>query len=48
MWYGLHLLAALAIIILLVISSRREAARQPRTIGFVALSIALTLLIFAL
>ncbi len=47
-WYGLHLAAALAVVTVLVISSRREAARQPRTVGFVALSIALTLLIFTL
>ncbi|WP_182901841.1 hypothetical protein [Microbispora sp. H10830] len=41
-WYGLHLLAALAVGAVLVISSRREAARQPRTAGFVALSLGLT------
>ncbi|MFC4056871.1 hypothetical protein ACFOWE_01100 [Planomonospora corallina] len=44
-WYGLHLLAALAVGAALVISSRREAARNPRTLPFVALSIGLTLLV---
>lgn len=43
-WYGTHLVVALALIVVLVISSRREAARQPRTIGFVALALALALL----
>ncbi|MEU4330899.1 hypothetical protein [Nonomuraea dietziae] len=43
-WYGLHLLVALAVGAVLVISSRKEAARQPRTLGFTALSIALTVL----
>ncbi|MEV4454323.1 hypothetical protein [Microbispora sp. NPDC049633] len=41
-WYGLHLVVALAIGAVLVVSSRREAARQPRTAGFVALSLGLT------
>ncbi|MEV0823730.1 hypothetical protein [Nonomuraea rubra] len=45
-WYGLHLLAALALIVTLVVSSRREAARRPRTPGFVVLTIALTALVF--
>ncbi|MCP2364093.1 quinol-cytochrome oxidoreductase complex cytochrome b subunit [Nonomuraea thailandensis] len=45
-WYGLHLLAALALIVTLVVSSRREAADRPRTPGFVALAIALTALVF--
>ncbi|MGR6914211.1 hypothetical protein ACU635_08160 [[Actinomadura] parvosata] len=45
-WYGLHLLAALALIVSLVVASRREAARRPRTPGFVALTLALTLLVF--
>ncbi len=45
MWYGLHLLAALAVGAVLVISSRKEAAQQPRTLGFTALSIALTILV---
>ncbi|MDP9864862.1 MULTISPECIES: hypothetical protein [Streptosporangium] len=44
MWYGLHLLVVLAMGAVLVISSRREAARQPRTPGFIALSIGLTIL----
>ncbi|MEU4548298.1 hypothetical protein [Nonomuraea dietziae] len=44
-WYGLHLLVAPAMGAVLVISSRREAARQPRTLGFTALSIALTALV---
>ncbi|MGW0806649.1 hypothetical protein [Nonomuraea sp. NPDC002799] len=42
LWYGLHLAAALAIGAALVTSSRQEAARQPRTPGFVVLSIVLT------
>ncbi|MFC4005979.1 hypothetical protein ACFOY2_02005 [Nonomuraea purpurea] len=45
-WYGLHLLNALALAATLVIASRREAARQPRTPAFVALSLGLTALIF--
>ncbi|WP_371782649.1 hypothetical protein [Streptosporangium subroseum] len=47
-WYGLHLLAALAMGATLVISSRQEAARNPRTLPFVALSLGLTALIFLL
>jgi hypothetical protein len=43
-WYGLHLLVALAVGAALVISSRREAARHPRTLPFVALSLGLTIL----
>jgi quinol-cytochrome oxidoreductase complex cytochrome b subunit len=45
-WYGLHLLAALALIVTLVVSSRREAATRPRTPDFVALALALTALVF--
>jgi quinol-cytochrome oxidoreductase complex cytochrome b subunit len=45
-WYGLHVLTALTLAATLVISSRREAARNPRTPGFVALSLALTALVF--
>lgn len=45
-WYGLHVLTALTLAAILVISSRREAARQPRTPEFVALSLALTALVF--
>ncbi|WP_170223083.1 hypothetical protein [Nonomuraea turkmeniaca] len=45
-WYGLHVLAALALAATLVISSHREAARHPRTPAFVALSLALTALVF--
>jgi hypothetical protein len=44
-WYGLHLLAALAVGAMLVISSRREAARHPRTFSFVVMSIGLSLLV---
>ncbi|WP_432927818.1 hypothetical protein ACQPZZ_00320 [Microbispora sp. CA-135349] len=48
-WYGLHLVAALAIGVLLVVSCRREAARQPRTAGFVAVTLGLTaMLVFLL
>ncbi|GAB3880428.1 hypothetical protein [Microbispora bryophytorum] len=48
-WYGLHLVAALALGAVLVVSSRREAARQPRTAGFVAVTLGLTaMLIFLL
>jgi hypothetical protein len=46
LWYGLHVLTALALATTLVISSHREAARQPRTPAFVALSLALTALVF--
>ncbi|RVX45044.1 hypothetical protein EDD27_7821 [Nonomuraea polychroma] len=46
LWYGLHVLTALALAATLVISSRREAARRPRTPAFVALSVALTALVF--
>ncbi|WP_157530464.1 hypothetical protein [Microtetraspora niveoalba] len=45
-WYGLHLLAAVAVGVLLVISSRREAARNPRSLRFVMLSVGLTVLAF--
>jgi hypothetical protein len=45
LWYGLHLLAALAMAAALVISSRREAARDPRTPAFTALSLGLALLL---
>ncbi len=46
-WYGLHLVAALAVGAVLVVSSRREAARQPRTAGFVVVILGLTaMLIF--
>ncbi|MFF3441142.1 hypothetical protein [Streptosporangium sp. NPDC002721] len=45
LWYGLHLLTALAVGTTLVISSRREAAQRPRTLPFVALSFGLTLLV---
>ncbi|MEV4528543.1 hypothetical protein [Streptosporangium sp. NPDC049304] len=44
-WYGLHLLVAVAVGAVLVISSRKEAARQPRTPAFIALSIGLTVLV---
>ena len=48
-WYGLHLLVAVAVAVLLVVSSRREAAQQPRTAGFVAVTLGLTaMLIFTL
>ncbi|GAA0996101.1 hypothetical protein GCM10009555_091430 [Acrocarpospora macrocephala] len=43
-WYGLHLLMAVAVGAVLVISSQREAARQPRTFRLVALSLGLTTL----
>ncbi|MFC7381595.1 cytochrome b family protein [Sphaerisporangium rhizosphaerae] len=43
-WYGLHLTAAATLGAVLVVSSRREAAQRPRTLGFVALSIGLTAL----
>ncbi|GAA3572263.1 hypothetical protein GCM10022419_061420 [Nonomuraea rosea] len=45
-WYGLHVLTALTLAATLVISSHREAARNPRTPGFVALTLALTALVF--
>ncbi|GAA3786362.1 hypothetical protein GCM10022226_00580 [Sphaerisporangium flaviroseum] len=46
-WYGVHLLAALALGAVLVTSSRREAALNPRTLRLVALSLGLTsLMIF--
>lgn len=44
-WYGLHLLTALGLGAVLVISSRREAARHPRTLRFVALGFGLTALV---
>ncbi|MEU6741995.1 hypothetical protein [Streptosporangium sandarakinum] len=44
LWYGLHLLTALAVGAVLVVSSRREAARRPRTPVLIALSIGLTVL----
>ncbi|MFJ2028598.1 hypothetical protein [Streptosporangium sp. NPDC087985] len=47
-WYGLHLLTALAVVTVLVLSSRREASRNPRTPRFVALSLGLVLVIFFL
>ncbi|MFI7704217.1 hypothetical protein [Nonomuraea sp. NPDC049480] len=43
-WYGLHLMTALAVGAALVVSSRREAAQRPRTPRFVALSIVLAAL----
>jgi hypothetical protein len=43
-WYGLHLLLALAVGATLVTSLRREAARHPRTLPFVAMSLGLTVL----
>ena len=45
-WYGLHLLAALTMIVTLVISARREAATKPRTPGFIVLTLALVVLLF--
>lgn len=47
-WYGLHLLAALAVVVLLVISARQEAVTQPRPRGFTLAGLALTALIFLL
>lgn len=44
LWYGLHLLTALAVGAVLVVSSRREAARRPRTPALIALSIGLAVL----
>ncbi len=44
-WYGLHLLAALAMGVVLVISARREAARDPRTAAFTALGLGLVVLV---
>ncbi|MFF5110464.1 hypothetical protein [Streptosporangium sp. NPDC000509] len=44
-WYGLHLLLAVAVGAVLMISSRKEAARQPRTPAFIALGIGLTVLV---
>ncbi|WP_157099467.1 hypothetical protein [Microbispora sp. ATCC PTA-5024] len=44
-WYGLHLVLALAVGAVLVISSRREAARNPRSLRFVGLSLGLTALV---
>ncbi|WP_405142021.1 hypothetical protein OG589_32940 [Sphaerisporangium sp. NBC_01403] len=46
LWYALHLLVASAVGTVLVISSRREAARHPRTLRFVALGLGLTVLVF--
>ncbi|MEU4511424.1 hypothetical protein AB0G05_18190 [Nonomuraea wenchangensis] len=43
-WYGLHLAAALAVLVTLVVSARREAARQPRTLAFTASAVGLALL----
>ncbi|MEV0593264.1 hypothetical protein [Nonomuraea cavernae] len=40
-WYALHLLAALTTAAVLLISSRREAARHPRTPAFIALALGL-------
>lgn len=45
-WYALHLLAPIAMGVLLVISSRQEAARSPRTLELIGLSLALTVLAF--
>ncbi|MFB9622084.1 hypothetical protein [Nonomuraea helvata] len=45
LWYGLHLLAALALGVALVASSRREAVSQPRTPAFMALSLCLAVLV---
>lgn len=45
-WYGLHLLAALSLVVTLVISARREAATKPRTPGFIVLTLALVVLLF--
>ncbi|MEV0614655.1 hypothetical protein AB0I81_15100 [Nonomuraea sp. NPDC050404] len=45
-WYALHVLAALALAVTLVVSSYREAVRSPRTPGFVALGLVLTALLF--
>ncbi|MGC5015138.1 hypothetical protein ACLQ2R_30620 [Streptosporangium sp. DT93] len=45
LWYGLHLLAAVAVITVLVISSREEAVRRPRTPEFTVLGIVLTVLV---
>ncbi|WP_336211063.1 hypothetical protein [Nonomuraea sp. LPB2021202275-12-8] len=45
LWYGLHLLAAPALAIALVTSSRREAAQQARTPAFTALALGLTALV---
>jgi hypothetical protein len=45
-WYALHLVAALAVIAALVVSARREAARQPRTLRFMALAFCLSALLF--
>ncbi|RBQ16186.1 hypothetical protein DP939_31730 [Spongiactinospora rosea] len=44
-WYVLHLVTALALGVTLMISARRGAARDPRTPGFVALSLVLTVLV---
>ncbi|MEO3809625.1 hypothetical protein ABGB17_11550 [Sphaerisporangium sp. B11E5] len=44
-WYGTHLLVALALGAVLVISSYREAKEQPRTLAFITLSAALTALV---
>lgn len=45
-WYVLHLLTAFILAAVLVISARQEAARRPRTREFVALTLALTALVF--
>ncbi|MFI6294766.1 hypothetical protein ACIBEJ_24465 [Nonomuraea sp. NPDC050790] len=46
LWYGLHLVAALAMAATLVVSAVREGARRPRTPGFVALGVVLTAVVF--
>ncbi|MDA0633289.1 hypothetical protein OUY22_07635 [Nonomuraea sp. MCN248] len=43
-WYALHLVLALAMIAVLVKASLWEAARQPRTLGLMALALCIALL----
>ncbi|MEU8250450.1 hypothetical protein [Nonomuraea sp. NPDC048916] len=45
-WYAFHLLAALTTAAVLLISSRKEAARHPRTPAFIALTLVLTVMAF--
>ncbi|GAA4072061.1 hypothetical protein [Nonomuraea soli] len=43
-WYGLHLAAALAVIVMLVQAARHESALRPRGPGFVLLGLVLSFL----
>ncbi|MFC6082167.1 hypothetical protein [Sphaerisporangium aureirubrum] len=45
LWYWAHVAVAVGLGAVLVVSSRREAVQQPRTLGFVALSLGVTALL---